>query len=89
MIVLQLTPEELAAVVRGAVAEALATKPAVEWLSAVQVAAELGMHEKSVRRAVNRKSHPMPAHRFGGAYRFRRDEVERWIRDEPTGPKER
>lgn len=84
--IVQITTDELAALVREAVDAALAARhaanerPAAEWLDARAVAALLDVHVRSVQKMV--RDQGLPAHRLGPKLlRYRRDEVERWIRE--------
>ena len=71
------TPDELRAIVRAAVDEAMYSArrtPPAEWLDAVAVGAMFGVHARSVR-----KLRGLPSHRFGAKLlRYRRDEVLAW-----------
>lgn len=79
------TPDELRAIVRAALDDALAARSASgsvasEWLDAKAVATMLGVHPRSVQKMHARQG--LPAHKVGEKLlRYRRDEVERWIRD--------
>jgi len=48
------------------------------WLSVAEIATYLGVVRDSVYRWVERKN--MPAHRLGRRWKFRRDEVDEWVR---------
>lgn len=78
------TPEELDRIVRRAVEEAMKLRaPSTDWLTASQVAELLGVHERTVQAKVRREG--LPAHRIGTrSFRYRRDEVEDWIRQRST-----
>ena len=85
--VVVVSPAELERIVRAAVrAELDATRnePASEWLDATGVAALLGVHPRSVQKMVRQRG--LPAHRLGPKLlRYRRDEVDRWVRDGRPG----
>jgi excisionase family DNA binding protein len=81
------SPADLERIVRAAVRAELdgaRNQPASEWLDAVGVGALLGVHPRSVQKMV--KHQGLPAHRLGPKLlRYRRDEVDRWVRDRSLG----
>jgi excisionase family DNA binding protein len=48
------------------------------WLSVTEIAKYLGASNDSVYRWIEK--HAMPAHRVGRAWKFKKDEVDAWIR---------
>lgn len=48
------------------------------WLSVEEIAAHLGVVRESVYRWVVRKK--MPGHKVGRHWKFRKDEVDAWVR---------
>lgn len=48
------------------------------WLSVVEIAAYLGVTRDSVYRWVDNKN--MPGHRVGRRWKFRKEEVDEWVR---------
>ena len=48
------------------------------WVDAEQVAAHLGIKKHSVYRWIEDKG--LPAHRIGRLFRFKRSEVDGWVR---------
>jgi excisionase family DNA binding protein len=48
------------------------------WLSLEEIAAYLGIKRDTVYKWINRKN--MPAHKVGSLWKFRRDEVDEWVR---------
>lgn len=48
------------------------------WLSVDEIAAYLGIKRDTVYKWINRKQ--MPAHKVGRLWKFRKDEVDSWIR---------
>lgn len=48
------------------------------WLSVQEVAAHLGVSRETVYAWIKNKS--MPAHRVGRHWKFKRDEVDDWVR---------
>lgn len=48
------------------------------WLSVVEIASYLGVTRDSIYRWVDNRN--MPGHRVGRRWKFRRDEVDEWIR---------
>ncbi len=67
-------PAELRALIREAVAEALAARP--EWLTKNDVAERLGVTPRTVTNLVARG---LPSHRRDGILRFKADEVDAWM----------
>ncbi|MEW8333354.1 MAG: helix-turn-helix domain-containing protein [Candidatus Thiodiazotropha sp.] len=48
------------------------------WLSVDEIAAYLGIKRDTVYKWINRKQ--MPAHKVGRLWKFRKDEVDFWVR---------
>ena len=48
------------------------------WLSVTEIAKYLGASNDSVYRWIEK--HAMPAHRVGRAWKFKKDEVDAWVR---------
>jgi len=48
------------------------------WLSVEEIAAYLGIKRDTVYRWVNEKQ--MPAHRMGRLWKFKKDEVDLWVK---------
>lgn len=48
------------------------------WLSVTEIAKYLGASKDSVYRWIEKQA--MPAHRVGRAWKFKRDEVDAWVR---------
>lgn len=48
------------------------------WLSVDEIAAYLGIKRDTVYKWIDRRS--MPAHKAGRLWKFRREEVDQWIR---------
>ena len=53
------------------------------WLSVEEIAEYLGIKRDTVYKWINRKN--MPAHKVGRLWKFRKDEVDEWIRQDSTG----
>lgn len=57
------------------------------WLSVDEIAAYLGIKRDTVYKWIERKQ--MPAHKVGSLWKFKRDEIDDWIRNgkaaEPHG----
>lgn len=47
------------------------------WLSVDEIAAHLGVKRDTVYKWINRKQ--LPAHKAGRLWKFRRQEVDRWV----------
>ena len=58
------------------------------WLSVDEIAVYLGVKRDTVYKWIARKS--MPAHKVGRLWKFRRSEVDEWVRsgNSRTGPSE-
>lgn len=87
MTVIVTTAEELRALVREAVADALRlVQPApAEYLDLQQTAELLGVSTVTVRTYIRRES--LPVHRLGTkTLRFARAELERWLLERATRP---
>ncbi len=52
------------------------------WLSVAEIAEYLGIKRDTVYKWINRKN--MPAHKAGRLWKFRKDEVDEWIRQDNT-----
>ncbi len=50
------------------------------WLSVEEIATYLGIKRDTVYRWINEKQ--MPAHRVGRLWKFKRDEVDEWVRND-------
>ncbi|MEI2609582.1 MAG: helix-turn-helix domain-containing protein [Candidatus Promineifilaceae bacterium] len=48
------------------------------WLSVEEIAAYLGINQDTVYKWITRKQ--LPAHKVGRLWRFRREEVDDWVR---------
>ena len=48
------------------------------WLSVEDIAEYLGIKRDTVYRWIDRRN--MPAHKVGRLWKFRKDEVDRWVR---------
>ena len=48
------------------------------WLSVDEIAAYLGVKRDTIYKWIERKS--MPAHKVGRLWKFKIDEVDRWVR---------
>jgi excisionase family DNA binding protein len=49
------------------------------WLSVDEIAVYLGVKRDTIYKWISEKY--MPAHRIGRFWKFRRDEVDKWVRD--------
>ena len=49
------------------------------WLSVDEIAAYLGIKRDTVYKWIDRKQ--MPAHKVGRLWKFRKEEVDQWIRN--------
>ena len=49
------------------------------WLSVDEIAAYLGIKRDTVYKWIERKQ--MPAHKVGRLWKFRKDEVDHWVRN--------
>ena len=67
----------VAAEVRRAIAENTTAPPPSDWLTADQLARELGYDRRTIPALVRRRG--LPCHRVGRKLRFRRSEVDAWI----------
>ncbi len=47
------------------------------WLSLEEIAAYLGIKRDTVYKWINRRN--MPAHKVGSLWKFRKEEVDRWV----------
>ena len=48
------------------------------WLSVDEIAEYLGIKKDTVYKWIKRKK--MPAHKFGSLWKFKRDEIDTWVR---------
>ncbi len=48
------------------------------WLSVEEIAKYLGISNDTIYRWINR--HRMPAHRMGRLWKFKKDEVDEWVK---------
>lgn len=48
------------------------------WLSPEEIASYLGVKRDTIYKWIERKK--MPAHKVGSLWKFRRDEVDEWVR---------
>ena len=48
------------------------------WLSIEEIAAYLGIKPDTVYKWIGRKK--MPAHKVGSLWKFKRDEIDQWVR---------
>jgi len=55
-----------------------ATMTEDRWLSVMEIAEYLGVRRETVYKWLERKD--MPAHKVGRLWKFKRDEVDRWVR---------
>lgn len=55
------------------------------WLSAKEVSKYLGVGRTTVYKWIER--HGLPAHKTGRLWRFRKEEVDKWITNEQMTPK--
>ncbi len=53
------------------------------WLSVDEIALHLGIKKDTVYRWINEKR--MPAHRMGRLWKFKKDEVDEWVREGKAG----
>ncbi len=74
-------PDELRALVRDAVREAIADRPAAtsaaEWLDTASAAALLGVNPRTITKRA--AAGEIPASRIGKLWRFRRSDLERLL----------
>jgi excisionase family DNA binding protein len=49
------------------------------WLSVDEIAAYLGVKRYTIYKWIERKN--MPAHKVGSLWKFKKDEIDNWIRD--------
>lgn len=49
------------------------------WLSLEEIAAYLGIKRDTAYKWINRKN--MPAHKVGSLWKFKRDEIDEWVRN--------
>ncbi len=53
------------------------------WLSVSEIAKYLGVSNDTVYRWIDKQA--MPAHRVGRAWKFKKDEVDDWVRNGGAG----
>ena len=53
------------------------------WLSVDEIALYLGIKRDTVYKWIDRKN--MPAHKVGRLWKFRKDEVDQWVRGGGSG----
>jgi len=53
------------------------------WLSVAEVAAYLGVKRDTVYKWIDRKN--MPAHKVGSLWKFKKDEIDEWVRADKAG----
>ena len=56
------------------------------WLSVEEIATYLGIKPDTVYRWINDKK--MPAHRMGRLWKFRREEVDDWVKSGAAGERD-
>ena len=54
------------------------------WLSVDEIAAHLGIKRETVYPWITQKN--MPAHKVGRLWKFKRDEVDKWVRTGHAAP---
>ena len=57
------------------------------WLSVDEICAHVGVSRDTVYKWIDRKG--MPAHRAGRLWKFKRNDVDRWVRAGGAGGKKR
>ena len=53
------------------------------WISVEEVAAYLGVKRDTIYKWINRRN--MPAHKAGRLWKFRKEEVDEWVRSGGAG----
>ena len=53
------------------------------WLSVDEIAAYLGVKRFTIYKWIERKN--MPAHKVGSLWKFKRDEIDEWVRNGKAG----
>jgi excisionase family DNA binding protein len=53
------------------------------WLSVEEIAGYLGIKRDTVYKWIERKN--MPAHKVGSLWKFKRDEIDTWVRTGEAG----
>ena len=53
------------------------------WLSVEEIAGYLGIKRDTVYKWIERKN--MPAHKVGSLWKFKRDEIDAWVRTGEAG----
>lgn len=57
------------------------------WISVEEVAAYLGVKRDTIYKWINRRN--MPAHKVGRLWKFRKEEVDDWVRQDKAGDRQR
>jgi len=57
------------------------------WFSVEEIAEHLGVTRDSVYRWIEKRG--LPAHKLGKLWKFKKDEVDAWVRSAPTRNDER
>ncbi len=53
------------------------------WLSVDEIATHLGVKRDTIYKWIDRKN--LPAHKVGRLWKFRKEEVDRWVRGDGAG----
>ncbi len=56
----------------------MSSKPEDRWFSVEEIASYLGIKRDMVYKWIDRKS--MPAHKVGSLWKFRKEEIDDWVR---------
>ncbi|MBI2837090.1 MAG: helix-turn-helix domain-containing protein [Acidobacteria bacterium] len=56
----------------------MTSTPDERWLSVEEIAVHIGVTKDSIYRWIERRS--LPAHRVGKLWKFKRSEVDEWVR---------
>ena len=78
-------PADLAEVVRAAITDALAKRPASQWRGFKGQASRVGLSERYLRALVVRPVNPLPASKVGGRVLLNDSEVDSWLRGQRLG----
>ena len=57
------------------------------WLSVMEIAEYLGVRRETIYKWLERKD--MPAHKVGRLWKFKRDEVDAWVRQGSGGEQDK
>ena len=57
------------------------------WLSVMEIAEYLGVRRETIYKWLERKN--MPAHKVGRLWKFKRDEVDAWVRRDTASTDEK